>query len=64
MASPQNINLFETYFHRVYLDHDGRIIGTEALVLFQGANLPKKILAHVPLLYFNLYLNSIAPILA
>ena len=64
MAIPQTINLFDTYFHRVYLDHDGRIIGTEALVLFQGGNLPKQIFAHVPLLYFNLYLNLIAPILA
>lgn len=47
MARPQNIDLFDAYFRRADLDHDGRISGNEALVFFQGANLPKQILAQI-----------------
>lgn len=47
MARPQNVDLFDAYFRRADLDHDGRISGAEALVFFQGANLPKQILAQI-----------------
>lgn len=47
MARPQSIDLFDAYFRRADLDQDGRISGVEALVFFQGANLPKQILAQI-----------------
>lgn len=47
MARPQSIDLFDAYFRRADLDHDGRISGNEALVFFQGANLPKQVLAQI-----------------
>ena len=59
MAHPQSIDLFDAYFRRADLDHDGRISGNEALVFFQGANLPKQVLAQVPLLSLNSFLDSI-----
>ncbi|KAK6924582.1 EF-hand domain [Dillenia turbinata] len=42
-----NVDLFDAYFRRADLDHDGRISGTEAVTFFQGSNLPKHVLAQV-----------------
>lgn len=39
----------EAYFKRADLDGDGRISGAEAVAFFQGSNLPKQVLAQVPL---------------
>lgn len=51
MASAQNqapnVDLFDAYFLRADLDHDGRISGTEAVSFFQGSGLPKQVLAQV-----------------
>lgn len=47
MAAP-NMDQFEAYFRRADLDQDGRISGAEAVSFFQGANLPKQVLAQVP----------------
>lgn len=57
MARPQSIDLFDAYFRSADLDHDGKISGTEALVFFQGANLPKQILAQVTFPSFNSFLE-------
>ncbi|KAM7253425.1 hypothetical protein ACFE04_026043 [Oxalis oulophora] len=38
---------FEVYFRRADLDGDGRISGHEAVSFFQGANLPKPVLAQI-----------------
>ncbi|CAK7346013.1 unnamed protein product [Dovyalis caffra] len=46
MAVP-NMDLFEAYFKRADLDGDGRISGAEAVSFFQGANLPKQVLAQI-----------------
>eukprot|EP00249_Psilotum_nudum_P009172 c21751_g1_i1 orf=2-1111(-) len=42
-----NSEVFDVYFRRADLDHDGRISGQEAVAFFQGANLPKVILAKI-----------------
>uniref|UniRef100_A0A0C9QU05 TSA: Wollemia nobilis Ref_Wollemi_Transcript_9796_3856 transcribed RNA sequence n=1 Tax=Wollemia nobilis TaxID=56998 RepID=A0A0C9QU05_9CONI len=42
-----NMDLFDAYFRRADLDHDGRISGAEAVGFFQGANLPKQVLAQI-----------------
>ncbi|XP_058090584.1 uncharacterized protein LOC131237000 [Magnolia sinica] len=42
-----NMEVFDTYFRRADLDHDGRISGAEAVAFFQGSNLPKQILAQI-----------------
>ncbi|KAK6922497.1 EH domain [Dillenia turbinata] len=42
-----NVDLFDAYFRRADLDHDGRISGAEAVAFFQGSNLPKHVLAQV-----------------
>lgn len=49
MAAPQNNNtdLFDLYFRRADLNQDGRISGAEAVAFFQGANLPKQVLAQI-----------------
>lgn len=44
---------FDAFFRRADLDGDGRISGAEAVAFFQGSNLPKNVLAQVPL--FALY---------
>nr|GMD58354.1 epidermal growth factor receptor substrate 15-like 1 [Ipomoea batatas] len=46
MAAP-NMDQFEAYFRRADLDQDGRISGAEAVSFFQGANLPKQVLAQI-----------------
>lgn len=46
MAVP-NMDQFEAFFRRADLDGDGRITGAEAVAFFQGANLPKQVLAQV-----------------
>ncbi|XP_043712719.1 actin cytoskeleton-regulatory complex protein PAN1-like isoform X3 [Telopea speciosissima] len=43
----QNVDLFDLYFRRADLDQDGRISGNEAVSFFQGANLPKHVLAQI-----------------
>ncbi|KAJ4966475.1 hypothetical protein NE237_018324 [Protea cynaroides] len=43
----QNVDLFDTYFRKADLDHDGRISGAEAVAFFQGSNLPKNVLAQI-----------------
>ncbi|KAJ4963191.1 hypothetical protein NE237_023130 [Protea cynaroides] len=43
----QNVDLFDAYFRRADLDHDGRITGAEAVGFFQGSNLPKNVLAQI-----------------
>ncbi|CAL5371415.1 unnamed protein product [Camellia sinensis] len=48
MAGPNqtpNTDLFDAYFRRADLDHDGRISGAEAVSFFQASNLPKPVLA-------------------
>ncbi|XP_015574637.1 epidermal growth factor receptor substrate 15 isoform X3 [Ricinus communis] len=47
MAGQPNMDQFEAYFRRADLDGDGRISGTEAVNFFQGANLPKQVLAQI-----------------
>ncbi|GKV30212.1 hypothetical protein SLEP1_g39052 [Rubroshorea leprosula] len=42
-----NADLFDAYFRRADLDGDGQISGAEAVAFFQGANLPKHVLAQV-----------------
>ncbi|OVA00637.1 EPS15 homology (EH) [Macleaya cordata] len=42
-----NVDLFDAYFRRADLDQDGRISGNEAVAFFQGANLPKHVLAQI-----------------
>lgn len=49
-----NADQFEAYFRKADLDGDGRISGAEAVAFFQGANLPKQVLAQVPP-YFNFF---------
>ncbi|KAF4370495.1 hypothetical protein G4B88_005216 [Cannabis sativa] len=46
MAGP-NMDMFEAYFRKADLDGDGRISGAEAVAFFQGANLPKQVLAQI-----------------
>ncbi|XP_062098049.1 uncharacterized protein LOC133803919 isoform X2 [Humulus lupulus] len=46
MAGP-NMDQFEAYFRKADLDGDGRISGAEAVAFFQGANLPKQVLAQI-----------------
>ncbi|XP_030478678.1 uncharacterized protein LOC115695742 isoform X2 [Cannabis sativa] len=46
MAGP-NMDQFEAYFRKADLDGDGRISGAEAVAFFQGANLPKHVLAQI-----------------
>ncbi|KAF5198631.1 Epidermal growth factor receptor substrate 15-like protein [Thalictrum thalictroides] len=41
------IDLFDLYFRRADLNQDGRISGAEAASFFQGANLPKNVLAQI-----------------
>uniref|UniRef100_A0A5B6ZGV2 Putative epidermal growth factor receptor substrate 15-like n=1 Tax=Davidia involucrata TaxID=16924 RepID=A0A5B6ZGV2_DAVIN len=43
----QNMDLFDVYFRRADLDHDGRISGVEAVAFFQGSNLSKQVLAQI-----------------
>lgn len=40
-------DVFDGYFRRADLDHDGRISGQEAVGFFQGAGLPQVTLAKV-----------------
>ncbi|KAK3038817.1 hypothetical protein RJ639_028539 [Escallonia herrerae] len=40
-------DLFDSYFRRADLDHDGRISGAEAVSFFQGSNLSKQVLAQI-----------------
>ncbi|KAJ0969056.1 hypothetical protein J5N97_021933 [Dioscorea zingiberensis] len=47
MAAAPNMEKFDAYFVRADLDRDGRISGQEAVAFFQGANLPKPILAQI-----------------
>ncbi|KAK4742262.1 hypothetical protein SAY87_000263 [Trapa incisa] len=51
MASTLNptpsADLFDSYFRRADLDHDGRISGLEAVSFFQGSGLPKPVLAKI-----------------
>eukprot|EP01018_Ginkgo_biloba_P030108 Gb_27596 [translate_table: standard] len=47
MARMPNMDVFDAYFRRADLDQDGRISGGEAVAFFQGANLPKQILAQI-----------------
>ncbi|OAY50295.1 epidermal growth factor receptor substrate 15-like 1 isoform X2 [Manihot esculenta] len=42
-----NADQFEAYFRKADLDGDGRISGAEAVAFFQGANLPKQVLAQI-----------------
>ncbi|KAL2527943.1 Calcium-binding EF hand family protein [Forsythia ovata] len=42
-----NMDQFEAYFQRADMDRDGRISGEEAVAFFQGANLPKPVLAQI-----------------
>ncbi|KAL7192830.1 hypothetical protein ACSBR2_024613 [Camellia fascicularis] len=42
-----NTDLFDAYFRRADLDHDGRISGAEAVSFFQASNLPKPVLAQI-----------------
>ncbi|XXG39203.1 hypothetical protein AAC387_Pa01g0224 [Persea americana] len=42
-----NMEVFDAYFRRADLDKDGRISGAEAVVFFQGSNLPKPVLAQI-----------------
>lgn len=55
-----NVDLFDAYFRRADLDHDGRISGAEAVSFFQASNLSKQVLAQVSLslsLNFVNYVN-------
>lgn len=59
MAAGAYTDQLEAFFRRADLDGDGRISGAEAVAFFQGANLPKPVLAQVrpPCLSFsNFYL--------
>ncbi|PRQ19686.1 putative calcium binding protein [Rosa chinensis] len=47
MAAGANTDQLEAYFRRADLDGDGRISGAEAVAFFQGANLPKPVLAQI-----------------
>ncbi|KAH7373007.1 hypothetical protein KP509_17G032800 [Ceratopteris richardii] len=40
-------DLFDAYFQRADIDRDGRISGQEAVSFFQGANLPREVLAKI-----------------
>eukprot|EP00249_Psilotum_nudum_P020764 c27837_g1_i1 orf=197-3274(+) len=42
-----NLDAFDAYFRSADLDRDGRISGREAVTFFQGANLPKPVLAKI-----------------
>ncbi|PIA46708.1 hypothetical protein AQUCO_01500327v1 [Aquilegia coerulea] len=42
-----NTDLFDFYFRRADLNQDGKISGAEAVSFFQGANLPKHVLAQI-----------------
>ncbi|CAL9161648.1 actin cytoskeleton-regulatory complex protein PAN1 [Musa acuminata AAA Group] len=42
-----DMRVFDAYFMRADLDRDGRISGHEAVAFFQGANLPRQVLAQV-----------------
>ncbi|KAF5207708.1 Calcium-binding ef hand family protein [Thalictrum thalictroides] len=42
-----NTDLFDLYFRRADLNQDGKISGAEAVSFFQGANLPKHVLAQI-----------------
>lgn len=42
-----NADVFDAYFRRADLDHDGRISGQEAVGFFQGAGLPQVTLAKI-----------------
>lgn len=42
-----NVDLFDAYFRRADLDHDGRISGAEAVSFFQASNLSKQVLAQI-----------------
>lgn len=53
-----NLEVFEAYFKRADLDQDGRISGAEAVAFLQGSNLPKHILAQVPLFLLSIVSNS------
>lgn len=44
MANPDH---FDPYFLRADADRDGRISGAEAVAFFQGANLPREVLAKI-----------------
>lgn len=61
MASAQNppasADLFDVYFRRADLDHDGRISGAEAVTFFQCFGLSKPVLAQVlSLSLFSIFL--------
>lgn len=47
-----NMELFEAYFRRADMNQDGKISGAEAVAFLQGSNLPKQVLAQVPLFSF------------
>ncbi|KAL6180834.1 hypothetical protein ACLB2K_047493 [Fragaria x ananassa] len=47
MAAGAYTDQLEAYFRRADLDGDGRISGAEAVAFFQGANLPKPVLAQI-----------------
>lgn len=57
MAAP-NMDQFEAYFQKADLDRDGRISGPEAVSFFQGANLPKQVLAQVPPMPSLVYIHT------
>lgn len=42
-----NAEVFDSFFRRADLDHDGRISGGEAVGFFQGSGLPQATLAKV-----------------
>lgn len=44
---PPSMDLFESYFKRADLDHDGKISGSEAVTFLQASNLPKQVLAQI-----------------
>jgi len=48
------MDLFDAYFKRADLDHDGRISGAEAVAFLQGSNLPRHVLAQVRIFHRNL----------
>ncbi|MFS7999354.1 hypothetical protein Hanom_Chr12g01165041 [Helianthus anomalus] len=40
-----NTDIFELYLKRAYVDQDGRVSGSEAVLFFQASGLPKPVLA-------------------
>ncbi|KAL2928389.1 hypothetical protein RDABS01_011576 [Bienertia sinuspersici] len=47
MSAQNQGDLFDAYFKRADLDRDGKVSGAEAVAFFQGANLPKQVLAQI-----------------